>query len=71
MKEELSKERDELQVEAVGLREQLTASSTSQLKAEADLEQADAKITEVSIFAFWWKLHPFLKRVYGVRHLKK
>jgi len=47
MKEELSKERDELQVEAVGLREQLTASSTSQLKAEADLEQADAKITEL------------------------
>lgn len=47
VKENLTKERDDLSLELVGLREQLTVCSTAQLKAEADLEEADNRISDL------------------------
>jgi len=47
VKETLTKERDQLLLEAVGLREELTKCSNAQLKAEAELAEADEKISDM------------------------
>jgi len=50
IKEDVTKERDDLLAEISAMRDKLTSASAAQIKAENDREQAEAKIAEASCY---------------------